>query len=384
MMKQTLGFLVLGAATFGCSGRYYEVGAMDGAGGVAGTRGAAGGAASGGSSSSVAGTSQVDPGVGASAGTGDAGPATPAGELCVPRGAPAAPTGPFAEPSVVWHRITLLTFGNTSRSAPTKFPVSTTPAWADAEVTRAFQDLAPSEAVPGVEVFLRQALGLEADAAFSQHWARLVATNGRLLNLLLRAPLGEAGRVGIFTEPSWLERRTTISARGAGIEDVLFGRQIPPPPEGIETPPPDPNLSDRASLEAAVSSNPPCTGCHQLMDPTGFALGNFAADGSYRELDHGLPVDTASSRRTGMFPEEIIAFDGIADFGQKFESDCAALQGIAANFVRTAVFLTDLQGDQYEQIDPSTLRVQQAFVNSARTYEDLVRAYIQSPAGLGP
>jgi hypothetical protein len=322
--------------------------------------------------------------VGAFAGTNDAGPATPAGEQCVPHGAPAAPTGPFAQPSVVWQRITLLTFGNTFRAAPTKLPVSTTAAWADAEVTRAFQDLAPSEAVPGVEVFLRQALGLDADAVFSQHWERLAATNGRLLNVLLRAPLGEAGRVGIFTEPSWLATRPTISARGAGIEDVLFGLPIPPPPAGLENPPPNPNLSDRASLEAAVSSSPACAGCHQLMDPTGFALGNFAADGSYRELDHGLPVDTASSRRTGMYPEESIAFDGIADFGQKFESDCAALRGIAVTFVHSAVQLTEPEGDQYEHIDPSTAPVQQAFVNSNRTYEDLVRAYIQSPAGLRP
>jgi hypothetical protein len=380
MIKQKLGFLVLGAATFACSGRYYEVGGMDG---VAGTTGAAGSAAVGGNASSTAGTSQVDPGVGGFAGTGNAGPSTPAGDLCVPSGGPPVLTGAFAEPSVVWERVSLLTWGHTPRTPPTKFPVDTTPAWADAQVTRAFQEVAASKTAPGVEVFLRQALGLEPDAAFSQHWGTLAAINGRLLNLLLRAPLGEPGRVGIFTEPSWLEKRTTISARGAGIEDALFGRPVPAPPAGIENPEPNPNLSDRANLEAAVSSNAPCTSCHMITDPTGFALGNFATDGSYRELDHGLPVDTASSRSSGMYPE-VIEFDGIADFGEKFENDCGALQGIATTFVRTAVYLTEPEGDQYQQIDSSIPAVQQAFVNSDRTYQDLVRAYIQSPAGLRP
>jgi hypothetical protein len=378
MMKH-LSFLALGAATLACSGRYYEVGDMNATGG---NRGAAGGAAPGGNSSATAGASEPGP----IAGTTSAGPAMPADGACVPSGAPVALTGPFAEPSVIWDRITLLTWGNMARTAPTKFPATTTLAWVDGEVTRAFQTAKTSlGAAPGAELFLRQALRLDSGAAFSQHWSVLAATDNTLLNALLRAPLGDQGRVGIFTEPSWLERRTTISARGEGIEDVLFGRPVPPPPEGITNPEPNPNLSDRANLEAAVASNVVCMGCHLLMDPTGFALGNFAADGAYRELDHGLPVDTASSRRSGMYPEEVIAFDGIADFGQKFESDCWAIKGIASTFVRSAAVVTGSYGNEvWELSEPSIAPVQQAFMNSDRTYQDLVRAYMQSPAGVGP
>lgn len=374
MMKQTLGFLVLGAATFACSGRYYEVG-VDGVAGVGGTRGAAGGAAPGGSSSATAGAPD------AVAGTGTAGPAMPVGNLCVPSGAPPALTGPFAEPMVVWTRIAKLTWG--TPPLITKPPAATTTyAWAGQTVTSELQAAKANGPVRGVEDFLRQALGLDANAPFARNWGSLLSWHEPVLKALLEAPTGDYGQVGIFCEPSWLEKRTTISARGAGIEDFLFARPIPPPPEGLENPEPNPNLSDRANLEAAVSGNAPCTGCHQLMDPVGYALGYLAANGEPRALDHGLPVDTTGSR-AGF--ERIVEFDGLADFGRKFENDCLALQGIATTFLHAAVLINaPPQGVQSDQVDASVERVQQAFINSDRTYEDLVRAYIQSPAGLRP
>jgi Protein of unknown function (DUF1588) len=383
MMKHTLGFLVLGTATFACSGRYYEVGAIDG---VGGTRGAAGGAASGGNSSSTAGTSDTsDPGVGATAGTGNAGPSMPAGDLCLPSGAPPKLTGPFADPAVVWQRISMLTYG-TLTPVPSGLPATTTYAWAGTAVKTELADARNMLGqTPGVELFLRQALALDEHAIFNEPWGIVASTNNSLLNALLMAPLEEPGRVGIFSEPAWLAENSDISTRGSGMSRVLFNSGIPAPPAGIQNPPPNPNLSDRANLEAAVSSSVACVGCHTLMDPLGFALGHFAADGAYRALDHGQPIDTTGSHRSGMSPGDLIDFDGIADFGQKFSEDCAAMQGIAGTFLRAALTINGVaEPAQDELVDANLTRVQQAFVNSNRTYEDLVRAYIQSPAGLRP
>ena len=42
--------------------------------------------------------------------------------------------------------------------------------------------------------------------------------------------------------------------------------------------------------------NPPCAGCHKLMDPIGFALENFDADGKWRTKqggDGGTPIDAS-------------------------------------------------------------------------------------------
>jgi len=41
----------------------------------------------------------------------------------------------------------------------------------------------------------------------------------------------------------------------------------------------------------------PCASCHKLMDPIGFALENFDADGKYRTKqggDGGVPLDTSA------------------------------------------------------------------------------------------
>jgi hypothetical protein len=378
MMRNAFGLLVLGAAAVACSGRFYEVGGIDGA---AGSPATTGGSASGGNATSTAGSAvTTDPGAEAGAGAGDPGPSSPA--LCVPRGAPAAVTGTFAEPGVVWMRIATLTYGEPwPSSVGIPLPEATTPAWAGQQVTAALQVSKKLQgSVPGVELFLRQALELDADATFNEPWGVVAATDNSFLNALLLAPLEESGRVGIFTEPSWLQKKMTISARGAAIERALFGVQVPAPPESIQNPTPDPALPDRAALEAQLT-NPVCTACHRVTDPPGYALGHFAADGSYRELDHGLPIDTTGSRRTDMYPDEVIEFDGIADFGQKFSVDCDATRGIAATFARAAGVLNDAPT---ELVESSIERIQQAFVNSNRTYEDLVKAYIQSPAGLRP
>jgi hypothetical protein len=40
--------------------------------------------------------------------------------------------------------------------------------------------------------------------------------------------------------------------------------------------------------------NPPCAGCHNNIDPVGFALENFDADGSWRDQTReGLKIDSA-------------------------------------------------------------------------------------------
>ena len=43
--------------------------------------------------------------------------------------------------------------------------------------------------------------------------------------------------------------------------------------------------------------NEPCASCHKLMDPIGFALENFDADGKWRTKqggDGGVPLDTSA------------------------------------------------------------------------------------------
>jgi hypothetical protein len=41
-------------------------------------------------------------------------------------------------------------------------------------------------------------------------------------------------------------------------------------------------------------SKPECMGCHQKMDPLGFALENFDAIGAWRDRDGALPIDNSA------------------------------------------------------------------------------------------
>jgi hypothetical protein len=60
---------------------------------------------------------------------------------------------------------------------------------------------------------------------------------------------------------------------------------------------PDPKpgaVTSRQRLEVHVRS-PVCAGCHDQIDPPGFALESYNEVGRYRTTDHGEPVDTSSN-----------------------------------------------------------------------------------------
>ena len=45
--------------------------------------------------------------------------------------------------------------------------------------------------------------------------------------------------------------------------------------------------------------NPACAGCHNLMDPVGFALENFDAVGRWREYEDGTAIDVSGGLPDG-------------------------------------------------------------------------------------
>ena len=52
--------------------------------------------------------------------------------------------------------------------------------------------------------------------------------------------------------------------------------------------------------------NPVCATCHVRMDPIGFALENFDADGTWRTVSDGAPIDASASMPDGT------RFEGVA------------------------------------------------------------------------
>ncbi|MDI1450086.1 DUF1592 domain-containing protein [Polyangium sp. 6x1] len=110
-------------------------------------------------------------------------------------------------------------------------------------------------------------------------------------------------RAGILTTPGFLalnahKTQTSPTHRGRFVRLNLFCQDIPPPPPGINTTLPEPEPDKPTTLRQRLDehrTNAECAGCHERMDPIGFAFEKFDAIGAYREVDeNGLPVDSST------------------------------------------------------------------------------------------
>ena len=114
-----------------------------------------------------------------------------------------------------------------------------------------------------------------------------------------RIPLdGDSSRGGLLRHGSVLTvtsyaTRTSPVIRGKWILENILGMPPPPPPADV------PELSEK-TISGDISvrerlaehrADPACSGCHNPMDPLGFALENYDAVGRWRTVDLGLPVD---------------------------------------------------------------------------------------------
>jgi hypothetical protein len=91
--------------------------------------------------------------------------------------------------------------------------------------------------------------------------------------------------------------------RGAWILERILGTPQTPPPAAVPT-----LIATVAGKPTTVRErtevhrrNPPCSGCHAVMDPLGFALENFDTVGQFRTIDpqSRALIDTAATLPDG-------------------------------------------------------------------------------------
>ncbi len=141
---------------------------------------------------------------------------------------------------------------------------------------------------------------LDSDEAFlNERLARLYGiddvTGGELRPVALSDPHrgGLLGTAAVLTTTS-LATRTSPVRRGAFVVETLLGIEMPPPPPGVGDLPDDAGQSETRSLRetlVAHRDNSRCAGCHNKIDPPGFALENFDWIGRWRAKDPAGPVD---------------------------------------------------------------------------------------------
>jgi len=99
-----------------------------------------------------------------------------------------------------------------------------------------------------------------------------------------------------------LATRTSPVVRGKWILENIVGTPPPPPPPNV------PALDEGSEGSTAMTlrermethrKNAPCSGCHRVMDPIGFALENFDAVGHWRTVDGGSAIDATGTLMDG-------------------------------------------------------------------------------------
>ncbi|HUQ01693.1 MAG TPA: DUF1588 domain-containing protein [Kofleriaceae bacterium] len=148
--------------------------------------------------------------------------------------------------------------------------------------------------------------------------------------------------VGLLAQGSLLainagNTATSPTQRGALIRERLLCAEIPPPPPVVgDLPPPTGTQTTRQRYEQHTA-NPSCSGCHQLMDPIGFAFEHLDATGRYRATENGVNID-ATGYIAGL--EQQVTFDGPTELAGALaaESETAVCM---ASFMASSAFGLD-------------------------------------------
>lgn len=162
------------------------------------------------------------------------------------------------------------------------------------ETRRTLLDLAFDAPTDFRELFTRKTTFV--DGPLSRHYGLSSVTQWTQVAL-------PAGRSGLLTQASFLSlmshpSQNSPTYRGKFIRERLLCQTMPAPPANVSTSlpeaPPNTQRTLRQKLELHMASTA-CSGCHQMMDPPGFAFEAFDATGKAQTLDDGLPVNTTGS-----------------------------------------------------------------------------------------
>jgi hypothetical protein len=191
---------------------------------------------------------------------------------------------------------------------------------------------------------------------------------------------GAPGEVGLLTQPALLSMlahsdQSGPVQRGVFVRQQILCNPVPPPPANFNpvAPDPDPSLTTRERF-AVHTQNAACSGCHQLIDGTGFGFENYDQLGRYRTEENGLPVD-ASGEMLAMGDGLDGPFTGVEEVSKRIAASQRAQNCLATNWYRYAMGRIETEADGCSLID-----VQKKFVASGGQFKELLVALTQTDA----
>ncbi|WP_428101131.1 DUF1592 domain-containing protein [Candidatus Rariloculus sp.] len=137
------------------------------------------------------------------------------------------------------------------------------------------------------------------DERLARHYGMPNVRGSRFRRVALRddARRGLLGHGSLLTVTS-APNRTSPVMRGAWIMENILGTPAPNPPPDVDT-----DLDTRAAEAGEPASmraqlerhreDPACAGCHNMIDPIGFALENFDLIGKWRDADGGTTINAS-------------------------------------------------------------------------------------------
>ena len=169
-------------------------------------------------------------------------------------------------------------------------------------------------------------------------------------------------------------RETKPITRGAWVASVVFNDPPEPPPADVPPLPKDPealaNLTLRERL-AAHREAAACAGCHEKIDPLGFALENFDEAGQWREAyENGRAIDTSGTLFRRHDFTDVVGFkDAILEEKERF------VRAFASHLMAYALGRPVAPADA-----PSLDAIVAATVENEFRIHSLIHALVQSPS----
>ena len=155
-----------------------------------------------------------------------------------------------------------------------------------------------------------------------------------------------SGRAGVLSLGAVVGSHTTVEAYRAAHRGTFVARnvlcvELPPPPADIEIPPIPEGVPPRQAFEQMTDS-PTCAGCHQIINPLGFAFENLDGGGRYAEVypEFEGTIDARGRLPTG---EEV---DGVAELGAALADDPGAQRCMARRWFEYALERTPTADDE--------------------------------------
>jgi hypothetical protein len=168
-----------------------------------------------------------------------------------------------------------------------------------AEVTRLFEDRLDPTA-DALDIFDTTRTFVNGELAALYGIPGITGPDGKVATLPSNIPRAGLLGTGLFlAKTSKIDiHETSLTARGVFINEQILCRDVPPPPDNVDTtlhPKPDKPETKRQMMEEH-RTNAFCASCHGSFDPLGDAFEDFDWIGAHRTAEpNGLKVDTTGT-----------------------------------------------------------------------------------------